>query len=74
MQETILKQVTLNIPENKYELFMEFIKNMDFIKSNNEIDFFISKEEQTLILDRIKKTKKEDLKQLFEVIDGFNLE
>jgi hypothetical protein len=53
---------------------MEFIKNIDFIKSNNEIDFFISKEEQTLILDRIKKTKKEDLKQLSEVIDGFNLE
>jgi|LakMenEpi03Aug12_release.lakeMendotaPanAssembly.Ray.scaffolds.fasta_scaffold4347766_1 hypothetical protein len=69
-----MKQVTLNIPENKYELFMEFIKNIDFIKSNNEIDFFISKEEQTLILDRIKKTKKEDLKQLSEVIDGFNLE
>jgi len=68
-----MKQVTLNIPENKYELFMEFIKNIDFIKSNNEIDFFISKEEQTLILDRIKKTKKEDLKQLSEVIDGFNL-
>ena len=69
-----MKQVTLNIPENKYELFMEFIKNIDYIKSNNEIDFFISKEEQTLILDRIKKTKKEDLKQLSEVIDGFNLE
>lgn len=69
-----MKQVTLNIPENKYELFMEFIKNIDFIKSNNEIDFFISKEEQTLILDRIKKTKKEDLKQLSEVIEGFNLE
>lgn len=69
-----MKQVTLNIPENKYELFMEFIKNIDFIKSNNEIDFFISKEEQTLIIDRIKKTKKEDLKQLSEVIDGFNLE
>jgi hypothetical protein len=69
-----MKQVTLNIPENKYELFMEFIKNIDLINSNNEIDFFISKEEQTLILDRIKKTKKEDLKQLSEVIDGFNLE
>ena len=69
-----MKQVTLNIPENEYELFMEFIKNIDFIKSNNEIDFFISKEEQTLILERIKKTKKKDLKQLSEVIDGFNLE
>lgn len=68
-----MKQVTLNIPENKYELFMEFIKNIEFIKKYNEINIAISEEEQAIILDRIKNTPKADLKKWSEVKDSFKL-
>jgi hypothetical protein len=68
-----MKQVTLNIPENKYDLFMEFIKNIEFIKKYNEININISEEEQAVILDRIKNTPKSDLRKWSEVKDSFNL-
>jgi hypothetical protein len=58
-----MKQVTLNIPENKYDLFMEFIKNIEFIKKYNEININVSEEEQAVILDRIKNTPKADLRK-----------
>ena len=66
-----MKQVTLNIPENKYDLFMEFIKNIEFIKKYNEINIHISEEEQAIILDRIKNTPKADLNQWSELKDSF---
>jgi|LakMenEpi05Nov12_1017451.scaffolds.fasta_scaffold09129_2 hypothetical protein len=68
-----MKQVTLNIPENKYDLFMEFIKNIEFIKKYNEININVSEEEQAVILDRIKNTPKADLRKWSEVKDSFNL-
>jgi hypothetical protein len=68
-----MKQVTLNIPENKYDLFMAFIKNIEFIKKYNEINISVSEEEQAVILDRIKNTPKSDLRKWSEVKDSFNL-
>jgi hypothetical protein len=44
-----MKQVTLNIPENKYELFIDFIKNIEFIKGYNELTNDVSNEEQEII-------------------------
>jgi hypothetical protein len=69
-----MKQIVLNIPENKFKLFVEFIKNVEFIKEYNELEMSIPKDEQNLILERIKKTKKKDLKQWEEVANSFNLE
>ena len=68
-----MKQVTLNIPENKYELFIDFIKNIEFIKGYNELTNDVSNEEQEIILNRIKNTKKDDLKTWDEVANTFNL-
>jgi len=62
-----MKQVTLNIPENKYELFIDFIKNIEFIKDYNELTNDVSNKEQEIILNRIKNTKKDDLKTWDEV-------
>jgi hypothetical protein len=62
-----MKQVILNIPENKYELFIDFIKNIEFIKDYNELTNDVSNEEQEIILNRIKNTKKDDLKTWDEV-------
>jgi hypothetical protein len=30
-----MKQITLNIPDNKYTFFMELVKNLSFIKVTN---------------------------------------
>jgi hypothetical protein len=68
-----MKQVTLNIPENKYDLFIEFIKNIEFIKKYNEINISVSEEEQAVILDRIKNMPKSNLRKWSEVKDSFNL-
>jgi hypothetical protein len=68
-----MKQVTLNIPENKYELFIDFIKNIEFIKGYNELTNDVSNEEQEIILNRIKNTKKDDLKTWDEVSNIFIL-
>ena len=69
-----MKQIVLNIPENKYKLFMEMIKKVEFIKEYNELEISIPIEEQNLILDRIKKTKKTDLKQWDDVKNSFNFD
>ena len=44
-----MKQVTLNIKENKFRFFMELVKNLDFVQVDDEGD---SKE---AILSNIKK-------------------
>ncbi|MGC9352735.1 MAG: hypothetical protein ACP5D9_02790 [Mariniphaga sp.] len=31
-----MKQVVLNIPDNKYSFFMELVKNLGFVKISNE--------------------------------------
>lgn len=68
-----MKQVTLNIPENKYELFIDFIKNIEFIKGYNELTNDVTDEEKEIILERIKNTKKTDFKNWDEVANTFNL-
>ncbi len=32
-----MKQVVLNIPDNKYTFFMELVKNLDFVRINEEV-------------------------------------
>jgi len=32
-----MKQVVLNIPDNKYTFFMELVKNLDFVRVNEEV-------------------------------------
>ena len=49
MSVFIMKQVTLNIKENKFRFFMELVKNLDFVQVDDEGD---SKE---AILSNIKK-------------------
>ncbi len=31
-----MKQITLNIPENKYQFFLELVRNLEFIKVKND--------------------------------------
>ena len=32
-----MKQVILNIPENKFQFFMELVKNLGFVKTSEEV-------------------------------------
>lgn len=67
-----MKQIILNIPENKYNFFVELIKSLDFVKENNN-DFDISEEEKNIVRNRIKNAKPADMKEWKDVVDTFRL-
>ncbi|MEP5611296.1 MAG: hypothetical protein ABJP45_03560 [Cyclobacteriaceae bacterium] len=52
-----MKQVTLNIPENKYDFFMELIESLGL---ELEDDLQIPEEHKKLVLDRIKKSNSDN--------------
>ena len=49
-----MKQVTLNIPENKYNFFIELVSSLDFVKSS---DFDILEEHKNIVRNRIKASE-----------------
>ncbi|MCK5467674.1 MAG: hypothetical protein KAI99_04180 [Cyclobacteriaceae bacterium] len=53
-----MKQITLNIPENKYRFFLELVKNLGFIKVKEEDN--LSKDQREFI---------EDLKESLTQVD-----
>lgn len=34
----VMKQITLNIPENKLKIFLDFIRGLDYVSISNEND------------------------------------
>ena len=68
-----MKQILLNIPENKYQLFLEAIKNLDFISIYNQNDIDVSENEKKLIRERVKNSKSEYGQNWDEIKDSFNL-
>ena len=50
-----MRQVTLNIPDSKYNFFMELVSNLDFVKEN---DFDIPEEHKNIVRKRIKDSDK----------------
>ncbi|GDX53507.1 hypothetical protein LBMAG27_25540 [Bacteroidota bacterium] len=67
-----MKQIILNVPENKYNFFIELIKSLDFVKTNNT-DFEINEEEKNIVRRRIKNSKPQDIKSWDEVSESFRL-
>lgn len=53
-----MKQIVLNIPDNKYPFFKELIKNFDFVKVEDE-DWVIPEEHKKIVRERIKKSEKD---------------
>ncbi len=49
-----MKQVTLNIPERKFNLFMELVESLGFTKDDN---FEISEEHKQIVRQRIEASK-----------------
>ncbi|MEQ9164672.1 MAG: hypothetical protein RLO12_00325 [Fulvivirga sp.] len=53
-----MKQVTLKIPDNKYQFFMELVRNLGFDKIE---DFDVPEEHKNIVKERIKNSKTEEL-------------
>ena len=53
-----MKQVTVNIPDNKYKFFLELIKNLKFVKVKEEGDVKESPYDPEFV-DKIKQSEKE---------------
>jgi hypothetical protein len=53
-----MKQITLNIPENKYEFFLELVQNLGF-EATEKIT--IPEEHKNIVRSRILKSKPEKL-------------
>ena len=54
----IMRQITLNIPDNKYKFFMELVQNLGFDKAE---ELHIHEEHKAIVRERIKNTKQEEL-------------
>jgi len=68
-----MRQVILNIPENKYKFFMELMNSLGFSKAE---EYYIPEEHKTIVRDRIQKYN-QDPSRLLEwddVQDNFNLD
>lgn len=66
---TIMKQVTLNIPENKFAFFMQLVHSLSFVEvaePSGEYDpEFVAKikeSQQQAVEGKVTRVKKEDLK------------
>jgi len=66
-----MKEITLNIPENKLRFFMELFKQLGLEIKNNE-DYLIPDEHKEIVLNRIKNTKEADLLNWEDVKDDFD--
>jgi hypothetical protein len=69
-----MKQILLNIPDDKYPAFMEILNSLDFVKMHNENDVYISDEEKELVLNRIKNSNPADGKRWEDIKDSFKFD
>lgn len=53
-----MKQVILNIPDDKYQFFIELVDNLGFDKSE---DIHIPEEHKAIVRERIKNSNPEEL-------------
>ena len=51
-----MKQITLNIPDEKFPFFIELIENMDFVSIIDDYD--IPEVHQKLVMERFEKVRK----------------
>jgi len=66
-----MKEITLNIPENKLRFFMELFKQLGLEIKNNE-SYLIPDEHKEIVLNRIKNTKETDLLNWEDIKDNFD--
>lgn len=55
-----MKQVILNIPDKKFDFFMELVKQLG-LEISEEADYEISEEHKKIVRERLKNSKPEDM-------------
>lgn len=65
-----MKQITLSVPDEKYEFFVELLQSLGFVSIN---DFEIPEAQQKLVLERIKTSTPESLKKWDDVKNQFKI-
>ena len=66
-------KITLDIPENKYQFFLELIKSLNFITVEDR-ELTIPEWQKKIVRDRIKNTKPEDYLSWEEVEKQFKFD
>lgn len=64
-----MRQVTLSVPEDKYEFFMELMKSIDFVSVEN---IPIPESHKEIVRERIKNSSRGDFKSWKEVRDSLD--
>ena len=54
-----MKEITLKIPEDKFDFFMEVFNQLGL--ETSDYDYVIPEWQKEIVLERVKKNKKEDL-------------
>ena len=66
-----MKKVTISIPEEKYDFFIELLESLDFATINSEEEILISEEQKALVRNRIKTASEfknwDEIKESFKV-------
>jgi len=54
-----MTQFTISITDNKAKIFLEFMRNLPFVKKSESLDsgFIIPQEHKTIVRDRIRKSE-----------------
>ncbi len=66
-----MKKVTISVPEEKYNFFLELLESLDFATLNSSEESEISEEHKTIVRDRIKTATV--FKDWDEVKDAFKV-
>ena len=69
-----MKQVIINVPDNKYNFFIKMLRSIDFINKYNEENIVVSDKEKNLIRERIKNANPGSFKNWEDIKDSFNFD
>jgi hypothetical protein len=65
-----MKQITLSVPEEKYDFFLELLNSIDFVSID---DFSIPEEHKNLVRERIRTATPSSFKNWDEVKHQFKI-
>lgn len=65
-----MKQITISLPEEKYDFFVELLNSMDFVSVD---DYSIPEEHKNIVRERKQTATKSSLKNWDEVKHQFRL-
>jgi hypothetical protein len=68
-----MKQVVLDVPDNKWNFFLELVKSLRFIKLHGDEDAVIPEEHKKIVRERMRTAKKDDFVEWKTIKKKYNL-